>query len=218
MMRFEIGSMSVPFVNCSATVFDPYWSCWLEVTSTDLELGAVSITSISSILLSLKNNPTVWLNTARIETCLATWKRVMAGTQKCYVYVYSSCSLVPRPSHRPVFDRLQYAKIEGKAWSILSREWHCVYLGSWGGEESPSKNEFESFWPKCQVLDAHEVKNMLLLVHVRNVFGPLCLPRWTLTSFTWSNGPGLPPPFCILQAIKNWTVGSSVVLVNYNFN
>ena len=28
-------------------------------------------------------------------------------------------SLISRPSPRPVFDRLQYAKMEGKAWSIL---------------------------------------------------------------------------------------------------
>ena len=29
-------------------------------------------------------------------------------------------SVVPRPSHHPVFDCLQYAKRRGKAWSILS--------------------------------------------------------------------------------------------------
>ena len=34
-------------------------------------------------------------------------------------------SLVPRPSYRPAFDRLQYAKVKGwKAWSISLREWH----------------------------------------------------------------------------------------------
>ena len=31
-------------------------------------------------------------------------------------------SLIPRPSHHPVLDHLQYAKTEGEAWSILSRE------------------------------------------------------------------------------------------------
>ena len=36
---------------------------------------------------------------------------------------YEQYSLVPRPSHHPVFDRLQYTKTEGKAWSSLSSEW-----------------------------------------------------------------------------------------------
>ena len=31
-------------------------------------------------------------------------------------------SLIPRPSHRPVFDHLQYAKWRGKVWSSLSCE------------------------------------------------------------------------------------------------
>ena len=37
---------------------------------------------------------------------------------------HSKCarSLVPRPSHHPVLDHLQYAKTEGKALSILSCE------------------------------------------------------------------------------------------------
>ena len=37
------------------------------------------------------------------------------------IHVYN---LVPRPkaSHYPVFDHLQYAKMEGKAWSISSCE------------------------------------------------------------------------------------------------
>ena len=33
--------------------------------------------------------------------------------------VYHLTSLVPRPSHHPVFDRLQYAKWRRKAWSIF---------------------------------------------------------------------------------------------------
>ena len=64
------------------------------------------------------------------------------------------------------------------AWSILSREWHCVYLGSWGGEESSSKNELEalscSFCPKCQVLNTHEVKNMPLLVQNEERMCKMC--------------------------------------------
>ena len=40
------------------------------------------------------------------------------------IHMWWFVSLVPRPSHHPVFDRLQYAQIEGGAWSILSREWH----------------------------------------------------------------------------------------------
>ena len=35
------------------------------------------------------------------------------------VHVHMYVSLVPRPSHRPVFDRLQYAKTEGKVCSIF---------------------------------------------------------------------------------------------------
>ena len=35
----------------------------------------------------------------------------------------------PFPLHRPVFGCLQHPKWRGKAWSILSHEWHFVYLG-----------------------------------------------------------------------------------------
>ena len=44
-------------------------------------------------------------------------------------------SLVPRPSHRPVFDRLQYAK-RGKAWSIYVND-ISVYLSRQRGGEVP---------------------------------------------------------------------------------
>ena len=47
-------------------------------------------------------------------------------------------SLVPRLSHHPVYDCLQYAKTEGEAWSILSREWcQCLPKLGRGGEEPP---------------------------------------------------------------------------------
>ena len=47
-------------------------------------------------------------------------------------------SLLPRLSHHPVFDGLQYAKMEGEAWSILSREWRqCLPKVDRGGEGPP---------------------------------------------------------------------------------
>ena len=47
-------------------------------------------------------------------------------------------SLVPRLSHHPVYDCLQYAKTEGEAWSILSREWRqCLPKLDRGGEGPP---------------------------------------------------------------------------------
>ena len=62
----------------------------------------------------------------------------------CVELVHFS-SLVPRPSHHPVFDRLQYAKMEGEG--RLGIIYHVndvsVYLGRQrvdrGGEGSPIK-------------------------------------------------------------------------------
>ena len=52
-------------------------------------------------------------------------------------------SLVPRPSHCPVFDHLQYTKTKGKAWSILWGEWCFVYLDRGSGERVQDwKNTF----------------------------------------------------------------------------
>ena len=51
---------------------------------------------------------------------------------------YANDSLVPRPSHHPFFDRLQYAKMEGEG---LVHFYHVngvsVYLGRQRGEWSP---------------------------------------------------------------------------------
>ena len=56
--------------------------------------------------------------------------------------------LVPRPSHRPVFDRLQYAKTEGEAWYIYHVNDISVYLGygnrQRGGGVPHQKNELEA--------------------------------------------------------------------------
>ena len=48
--------------------------------------------------------------------------------------------LIPRPSHRPVFDCLQYAKTEGEAWYIYHVNDVSVCLGRQrGGRGSPLK-------------------------------------------------------------------------------
>ena len=51
--------------------------------------------------------------------------RLRVGRPRNKATAMTIISLVPRPSHPfhcPVFDCLQYAKTEGKAWSILSHE------------------------------------------------------------------------------------------------
>ena len=80
----------------------------------------------------------------------------MAGTQKCYVYVYSSCSLVPRPSHHPVFDRLQYAK----KYSLVT--WP-VRLGNEASILGPLSFHKTS-WIKNKVFNRHQQKVIRKLI------------------------------------------------------
>ena len=61
-------------------------------------------------------------------------------------------AFVPRPSHHPIFDRLQYTKTEGKG--LVHVNVVSVYLGrQMGGLIPHQKNELEalscSFSPKC---------------------------------------------------------------------
>ena len=93
----------------------------------------------------------------------------------------SLSSLVPRPSHCPVFDRLQYAKTEGgKAWSILSCEWRCVARR----QEGPriQKISLRVYLivsvPSSGVSKVHKVKNVLLLVLNEEHTRRMCSFKW----------------------------------------
>ena len=107
--------------------------------------------------------------------------------------VWGNNNLIPRPSHCPVFDHLQFAKTEGGrpgpfyhvtdvSVDLCRRRW---------GEVLDQKNEVEaisgSFCLITGVLNIHEVKNILLLVLSKE-----CLRK--MDSFD-------------LFAIKNWMVG-----------
>ena len=128
------------------------------------------------------------------------------------------------PTVQFFFYRLQHAKRRGKAWSILVND-VSVYLGRQreeGGGVLHRKNELEvfscNFCPKSWSFEHSRSEKCTALsskqrTHVRN-------------AFFWS---GTPPPsvylgrhwhyshdkmdqafplyFCILQLIKNWTVG-----------
>ena len=53
--------------------------------------------------------------------------------QSCFTKHHYT-SLIPRPSHRPVFDHLQYAKMEEEAWFIFYHVNNVsVYLVEGGG-------------------------------------------------------------------------------------
>ena len=68
------------------------------------------------------------------------------GISWCFVSLWKSgsatppdikyISLISRPSHRPVFDRLQYVKWRGKVWSVNDIS---VYLGRQRGGGVPHR-------------------------------------------------------------------------------
>ena len=79
-------------------------------------------------------------------------------------------SLVPWPSHHPVFDRCSMLKRRGKAWSIYHVNDVSAYLGRQRRGGVPDwKNELEAFFLVVSVQNAGasnvcEVKNVPLLV------------------------------------------------------
>ena len=104
----------------------PYW--WANLSRTHRPGGA-SVSFFGTQEVAMTTYPT---------HCLAvtTGKRGIhpnyCKTVCMHLTNQPRSSLVPRPSHRPIFDCLQYmyAKRRGStSWSILSCEWHRVYLG-----------------------------------------------------------------------------------------
>ena len=58
-----------------------------------------------------------------------------------------TCSLFPRPSHHPVFDRLQYANTEGGGLDILSCDWcQCLPRHTEGRGKGRGGNRERTSW------------------------------------------------------------------------
>ena len=133
-----------------------------------------------------------------------------------YTLQLGKCNLIHRPSHCPVFDHLQYEKRsgEGLVHSILC----MMSVGRQRGRGLPSKEQawglFLYFLTKCWSFKHSQNKNILLLdwnkERMRKMlfvfdWGPPRLPRHWRHSRDKMNQAFL-LLFCILQAIKNWTV------------
>ena len=81
--------------------------------------------------------------TENVEYCILVNEWAWLRSQVCLLRLEVDLGrLIPRSSHNPVFDRLQYANMEGEG---------LVYFG--GGGVLHRKNELEalccSFRPKC---------------------------------------------------------------------
>ena len=116
-----------------------------------------------------------------------------------------------------VFDHVQYAKTKGKGlvyfimwwclgrqrgeWSLIERTHFAIAFFAWtrSGTFFFASWTFQTTWDRDLMIRP-------CLFYQSGTPPPLYLPTLTLTSFTWYNGPGHTPRFCILQAIKNWTV------------
>ena len=108
--------------------------------------------------------------------------------------IHCTPSLVPRPSHHPVFDRLQYAETEGGG---------LVHFITWiqrGGGVPDQKNTFRA----C-LLCFDKASSSFFLVGTPP---PLCLQ--VDTDVIYKMDQAFPLRFCILQVIKNWTVGTKL--------
>ena len=75
-------------------------------------------------------------------------ERIRGGELSATSQIEGRSNFIRSLSHRPLFNWLAVHK----AWSILSREWYCVYLGRQSGGGVPIKNELEAlscnFFPK----------------------------------------------------------------------
>ena len=97
--------------------------------------GAKVLWCCSSLVWCILGIPSLHVLVFILKTCHCCF----FGEEEGYrMQVLCLRCLVPRPSHRPVFDCLQYTKTEGEGLSIFSCEW-CQYLpGIYrGGEGSP---------------------------------------------------------------------------------
>ena len=128
------------------------------------------------------------------------------------------CSLIPKPSHHPVLDHLQYAKTKGEGLVHF-----ITWMTSVPTQSPQSKGRIShthsSFWTKSvtlfafwtfetSVLGTETTKSGLQLCSFDGepLLPPFCLDRHWCHSCNKMN-QAFPLCFCILQAIKNRTVG-----------
>ena len=135
------------------------------------------------------------------------------------------CSLIPRPSHHPIFNHLQYTKTEGgrpgpfyHVNDVLSTQ-----VDRRGGEGSPIerthfacaffvlKQEWYVFFCFMNVRNSsswgrnYKIRPQACSFNRASL--PLCLPRKTKCHSCNKMDQASPLHFCILQVIKNWMVG-----------
>ena len=126
-------------------------------------------------------------------------------------------SLVPRPFHRPVLIACSMKKWRGKAWYHLSREWRqCLHRWTEGG-----RGHWSHFADAFFVFNQERYAFRFANVQKSSAWGrnykirPLACSfdggslhldrHWRHSRDKWYQA--FPLRFCILQAIKNWTVG-----------